>query len=93
MLIKLKGRRSKFRRLHLLRCGLNWSVREVEAAVADYFSMLRLELTGQRYNKAKLTLMPRLDNRSHGSVELKHQNISAVLIEMGMPYVSVTNHA
>ena len=32
--------------------------------------------------------MPRLNNRSHGSVELKHQNISAVLIEMGMPYIS-----
>ena len=32
--------------------------------------------------------MPRLNNRSHGSVELKYQNISAVLIEMGMPYVS-----
>ena len=58
--------------------------------MADYFSMLRLELTGQRYNKSqhRRALMPRLNNRSHGSVELKHQNISAVLIEMGMPYVS-----
>lgn len=67
----------------------NWSESEVEAAVADYFSMLRLELSGRNYNKAehRRALIERLDNRSHGSVELKHQNISAVLIEMGIPYI------
>ncbi len=31
--------------------------------------------------------MPLLDNRSEGSVEFKHQNISAVLIELGQPYI------
>ncbi len=31
--------------------------------------------------------MEQLNNRSDGSVELKHQNISAVLIEMGIPYI------
>lgn len=68
----------------------NWSALEVEAAVADYFSMLRLELAGERYNKSqhRRVLMAHLDNRSHGSVELKHQNISAVLIEMGIPYIA-----
>ena len=67
----------------------NWSDAEVRAAVADYFRMLRLELAGQKYNKTKhrRALMKRLDNRSDGSVELKHQNISAVLIEMGIPYI------
>ena len=67
----------------------NWSESEVEAAVEDYFNMLRLELTGQHYNKTKhrRTLMDRLNSRSDGSVELKHQNISAVLIEMGIPYI------
>lgn len=67
----------------------NWSESEVEAAVADYFDMLRSELCGQKYNKTahRRALMERLNNRSDGSVELKHQNISAVLIEMGIPYI------
>jgi len=67
----------------------HWSDSEVEAAVADYFRMLRLELTGQKYNKTnhRRALIEQLDNRSEGSVELKHQNISAVLIEMGIPYL------
>jgi hypothetical protein len=69
--------------------AFNWSESEVEAAVADYFNMLRLELTGRIYNKTahRRNLMARLNNRSNSSVELKHQNISAVLIEMGIPYI------
>jgi len=67
----------------------HWSDSEVEAAVADYFRMLQLELIGSKYNKTqhRRALMEQLDNRSDGSVELKHQNISAVLIEMGIPYI------
>lgn len=67
----------------------HWSEFEVEAAVADYFRMLRLELAGHKYNKThhRRALMEQLNNRSDGSVELKHQNISAVLIEMGIPYI------
>ncbi|VEN75053.1 conserved hypothetical protein [Candidatus Desulfarcum epimagneticum] len=67
----------------------NWSESEVEAAVADYFDMLCLELKGRKYNKTRhrRALIARLNNRSEGSVELKHQNISAVLIEMGVPYI------
>lgn len=51
--------------------------------------MLRLELTGFKYNKTehRSDLMKKLDNRTSGSVELKHQNISAVLIDMGIPYI------
>lgn len=66
-----------------------WSDFEVEAAVEDYFNMLRLELSGRKYNKTKhrRALMGVLNDRSDGSVELKHQNISAVLIEMGIPYI------
>jgi hypothetical protein len=66
-----------------------WSREEVEAAVADYFEMLVKELSGVPYNKAKhnRNLQPILPQRSRGSVERKHQNISAVLIELGYPYV------
>ena len=67
----------------------HWSESEVRAAVEDYFDMLRSELNGRPYNKThhRHTLLGRLDDRSNSSVELKHQNISAVLIEMGMPYI------
>lgn len=66
-----------------------WTDSEVEAAVSDYFSMLSLELTGKKYNKTehRRALKEFLNGRSDGSIELKHQNISAVLIEMGMPYI------
>jgi hypothetical protein len=67
----------------------DWSDREVEAAVADYFSMLEQELAGRSYNKSehRRSLIEQLDGRSPRSVEAKHQNISAVLIEMGIPYI------
>lgn len=66
-----------------------WSETEVEAAVGDYFAMLQKELAGQKYNKAehRRGLREKLDGRSDGAVELKHQNISAVLIELGVPYI------
>lgn len=67
----------------------HWRESEVEAAVADYFRMLDLELTGRNYNKTqhRQALVKQLHQRSEGSIERKHQNISAVLIEMGMPYI------
>jgi hypothetical protein len=62
----------------------------VEATVADYFRMLSLELAGQHYNKAAhnrdLGLL--LQNRSHGAIELKHQNISTILLELGCVYIA-----
>jgi hypothetical protein len=66
-----------------------WSREEVEAAVADYFVMLGKELHGGPYNKAEHNrlLQRLLKGRNRGSVERKHQNISAVLIELGYPYI------
>lgn len=66
-----------------------WSRLEVEATVRDYMEMLSLELRGETFNKAQRNerLRELLDNRSRGAVEYKHENISAVLIELGMPYV------
>lgn len=58
---------------------------EVDATVADYFQMLRLELFGQKFNKSlhRRELLKRLAGRSEGAIEMKHQNISAVLMELG----------
>lgn len=51
--------------------------------------MLAFELRGQDYNKAERNrdLQKLLPARRRGSIEFKHQNISAVMIEMGYPYV------
>lgn len=67
-----------------------WSREEVEAAVADYLHMLTLELSGQTYNKSehRRNLQIKLLGRTEGSIERKHQNISAVLIDLGCPYIS-----
>jgi hypothetical protein len=67
----------------------DWSDREVELIVADYFSMLLDELRGIKIHKTfhRQALIPLLNNRSDGSVEFKHQNISAVLVELGLPFI------
>jgi len=67
----------------------SWSNIEVELIVADYFNMLSAELKGEPYSKAehRRAIIPLLANRSEGSIEFKHQNISAVLINLGQPYV------
>src|SRR5262249_28582502 len=51
--------------------------------------MLRAELAGDTYSKAdhNRELRTWLDGRSKSSVEFKHQNISAVLVTMGLPYI------
>ena len=67
----------------------DWSREEVEATVSDYFEMLAMELRGELFNKAEhnRNLQKLLANRTKGAVEKKHQNISAVLIELGYPYI------
>ncbi|MES2268634.1 MAG: DUF3883 domain-containing protein [Bacteroidota bacterium] len=67
----------------------DWSDTEVELIVADYFSMLTDELTGKTLNKTwhRKALSPLLNNRTASSIEFKHQNISAVLAEMNIPFI------
>jgi hypothetical protein len=67
----------------------DWSEREVALIVADYFEMLRKELFGQPFNKSehRRALRPQLAARSESSIELKHANISAVLLKRGLPYI------
>jgi hypothetical protein len=68
----------------------DWTIKEVQLIVREYFKMLELELENKKYNKAEFrrAILPLLDNRSHGSVEFKHQNISAILLNMGQPCIS-----
>jgi hypothetical protein len=68
--------------------GMDWQDEELDAIVEDYFAMLRAELSGQPYVKSNHSqaLMAQI-GRTHGSVEYKHQNISAVLDTMGLPWI------
>lgn len=68
----------------------DWDRDEVEAAVSDYLHMLTLELRGQPYNKSshRRNLRAQLQSRTDGSVERKHQNISAVLNQLGFPSIT-----
>ena len=65
--------------------SMDWSREEVEATVADYLHMWMLEQAGQAYSKTehRRALLPKLNGRTPAAVELKHQNISAVLMEHG----------
>ena len=67
----------------------DWSRAEVEATVADYFDMLDHEVRGRDYNKSahRRRLAALLNHRTDGAIERKHQNISAILIELGFVYV------
>jgi len=67
----------------------DWSTQEVRLIVADYFEMLEKDLLSKDYSKAghRRALSPSLDSRSDGSIEFKHQNISAVMTSLGLPYI------
>ena len=73
----------------VVRIGEDWSAEEVDATVASYFEMLHLEALQSSYKKTEFNaaLRQQLKGRSKASVELKHQNISAVLHNMELPFI------
>ena len=73
---------------HEARTSAHWQGDELDAIVADYFDMLAADLSGRPYVKSRhsAALMAQI-GRTHRSVEFKHQNISAVLDELGMPWI------
>ncbi len=66
----------------------NWSDAQNDAIVADYFSMLKMELAGQKFVKShhNRALVEKID-RPRGAIERKHMNISAVLERLGRPRI------
>jgi len=68
--------------------GKHWTDDELDAIVADYFDMLDADLSGLPYVKSRHSraLMAAI-GRTHRSIEFKHQNISAVLDELGMSWI------
>lgn len=70
-----------------------WTDEENDLIVADYFAMLADGISGRRYSKAehRRALLPLPNDRSEGSVEFKHQNISAVLKGLGEEWIPATS--
>ena len=68
--------------------GTDWQNDELDAIVADYFVMLEADIARRSYVKSQHSraLMAQI-GRTHRSVEFKHQNISAVLDELGLPWI------
>jgi hypothetical protein len=70
------------------RGGVDWTADEVAVLLGDYFLMLADELAGRPYSKTEhFRRVMTLIGRSKGSVEFKHQNVSAVLDEIGLPWI------
>ncbi len=63
--------------------------RRNDLTVADYFDMLHKELSGVEFSKAahRRALLTKVD-RAEGSIEFKHQNISAILLGLGHPWIN-----
>ncbi|MDF7774943.1 DUF3883 domain-containing protein [Sphingomonas sp. AOB5] len=66
----------------------DWSDEQNDAVVADYFAMLADDEAGIPYNKAEHNRQLQLIiDRQRGSIEYKHQNISAVLKGLGEVWI------
>lgn len=70
--------------------GTPWSDEENAIITAAYFEMLALETRGETFVKADINrrLQGELPMRGRGSIEFKLQNVSAVLFQAGLPFVS-----
>jgi hypothetical protein len=67
----------------------DWTGDQVTAVVLSYFSMLQAEWSGQRVVKAELYRRLAVENgRSAKAIEWKLRNVSAVLEEIGVPWIS-----
>lgn len=66
----------------------DWTDEQNDAIVADYFAMLADDLAGRSYSKAEHNRMLQVTTgRPRGSIEYKHQNISAVLQGLGETWI------
>jgi hypothetical protein len=65
-----------------------WTEVENDAVVADYFAMLAKDIAQKPYSKAYHNrFLQGVIKRSKGSIEFKHQNISAVLKGLGQIWI------
>lgn len=66
----------------------DWTDEQNDAIVADYFAMLADDEAGRTYSKAEHNRrLQAVTGRPRGSIEYKHQNISAVLKGLGESWI------
>lgn len=66
----------------------DWTDEQNDAIVADYFAMLAADIVGRAYSKAEHNrCLQAMIGRPRGSIEYKHQNISAVLKGLGEDWI------
>lgn len=66
----------------------DWTDEQNNAIVADYFAMLAADIVGRPYSKAEHNRhLQAIIGRQRGSIEYKHQNISAVLKGLGEDWI------
>lgn len=69
---------------------VKWSDDELKAAVDAYLGMLKSQVVGEAFTKSAINQKLRdtsLPSRNKSSVEMRMQNISAVLLGLGRPWV------
>ncbi|MBV8193259.1 MAG: DUF3883 domain-containing protein [Alphaproteobacteria bacterium] len=67
----------------------DWTDKQNDAIVADYFAMLSDDVAGRPYSKADHNRsLQTVTGRPRGSIEYKHQNFSAVLKGLGEDWIS-----
>lgn len=67
---------------------MDWSEQEIDLAIDAYLQMLEAELDGRSFVKAEYNRgVSTATGRTRGSVEFKFANISAVLQDLGLPWV------
>ncbi len=68
--------------------GSVWTEREIALIVSDYLDMLQEEIAGNAVVKVERNRsLQALTGRSKGSIEYKHQNVSAVMTLLGLPFI------
>ena len=73
----------------LEKTGRPWTDSEIELAVASYFRMLLYQRIGYEFSKTEMrrALKEQLRVRSDKAIDFKWCNVSAVLAEMGLPWI------
>lgn len=67
-----------------------WTDAELDASVRAYLGMLRMDLAGIPFKKSQMIgelCAGPLHRRSKGAAEYRMQNISALVFEMGIPFI------
>jgi hypothetical protein len=69
--------------------GQPWTTYEIEATVAAYLEMLRMEMRGERFRKSEVVerLQSVIPARNGRAIEAKFQNISAIRDEVGLLWI------